>query len=75
MGKNVGFAPAQQIELGAGRQEFEAGRGVGFAAVAHQPLGEFFGQRMQMQHVGGGIVQLGRCKRLGGPVRGLLLLG
>ena len=56
VGKDIGFFPAHQIQLGAGRQELETGLRMGLAAVALQPLGEFLGQRVQVQHVGRGIV-------------------
>ncbi len=55
MGEDIRFFPADQIEFGAGREEFEAGGCVVDAAVADQPLGKLVAQRMQIEHIGGGI--------------------
>ncbi len=44
-------------------------------AVAGEAIGELVAQCMKMQHVGGGIFELGRRQHFGGPVGGLLLLG
>ncbi|TCM77452.1 hypothetical protein EV291_10794 [Rhizobium sp. BK068] len=58
MREDVGFFPAEQIELGACRKEFEAGIGVIHAAVAHQPFRQLVAQRMQIEHIRGGVFQL-----------------
>ena len=58
MRENVAFFPTLQIEPGARRQEFEAGFRQGSTILARQHGVELVTQRMQMQHIGGGISQL-----------------
>ena len=75
MGEDVDLGPAQEIEARAGRQEVEAGLGQLGAALAGQHRVEPVLQGMQVQHVGGRVIDLGLAQGVGAPVGGLLLLG
>ena len=67
--------PAGEIEQGAVRQEVETGLGQRGAALAREADVELLLQRVEIAHVGGGIILL-RVAELGrAPVRALLLLG
>src|SRR3954469_5583482 len=74
MGEDVLLAPAQKVEPRTVRQEPEAGLRQRLAALARQHGVEFCLERMQMQHVGGGVGDLRLAEFLCAPVGTLLLL-
>jgi hypothetical protein len=57
MGKNIGLLVAEQVKTGAGGEEFEARLGQVAALFADQQCIQLIPERVQMQHVGGGVVQ------------------
>lgn len=75
MREDVRLFPAEQIELGTRGEKREAGLGEFHPAIAQEPRRQLVAQRMQVEHVGGGIFELRRRKNVGGPIGRLLLLG
>src|SRR5512138_578617 len=74
MGKNILELPALQVEYGARGQEAEAGLGELRAPLPRQHRIELLAQRMQVQHVGGGVGKLRLAEAVSAPVARLLLL-
>src|SRR5712691_2818299 len=74
MREDVLLRPAGQIKQGACRQEIKAAAGQVGAPLARQHRVESRPQRVQVQHVRGGIAQLLFGQRRRPPVRALLLL-
>ena len=74
MGEYVDVVETGQIEPGAHRQELEAGVRLRRSVIAGQHRVEPGLQRVQMQHVGGGVGLLLGRQRPRRPVRALLLL-
>ena len=75
MGENVLFGPASQIERGAGRQKIETGLREIQPSFADQHGFKAFLDGMQVQHIGGRILQLRIAQRFRAPVGALLGLG
>src|SRR5438874_1663587 len=73
--EDVDLRPAGQVQPGAAGQEAESGLGQLGAALAFQQGIQLGLERMEVQHIGGGVVELFLAQRLGAPVGGLLLLG
>src|SRR5215475_7530599 len=74
MCKNIGFAPAGEIERRAVGNEVEAGACDLEPTLARQERVELLLQLVQVKDVAGGVDLLLLAERLGAPVRGLLLL-
>ena len=74
MRENVLLGPAFQVKQSACRQEIEAAARQLGASLARQHRIESRPQRVQVQHVGGGIAQLLLGQRRRAPVRALLFL-
>src|SRR3546814_8711581 len=72
---DIGLRPAGEIEIGTGRQEFEACLGERGAFLAYQPLVELFLKAVQIAHIGCGIILLRIGQQRRAPVGRLLLLG
>src|SRR4051812_41657560 len=73
MGKDVRFRPAEQVELCPARQKVEALMGDAEPVLALEVAVELLLERVQMQHVGGRIIELSLGEGIGAPVGGLLL--
>src|SRR3954453_18297843 len=73
MGKNVGVAPAHEVEPDPHRQERETLDRELEPALALQHRVEFLAHGMQMQDVGGGVSELRLAQIRRAPIRGLLL--
>ena len=74
MGEHVHVRPAADIQGSARRQEAETGLGVFGAALPDQHRVEPPPQRMQVEHVSGGVGELRRRQLVRAPIRGLLRL-
>src|SRR5204863_27624 len=74
MREDVLLRPALKIKQCACRQEIEAGTRQLAAPLARQHRVESPAQRVQVQHIGGGIAQLLVAQRCRAPIRTLLLL-
>ena len=72
--ENIRVFVAQQIQPRPGRQEREAGFGQLEPVFANQQRLQLRPQRVQVQHVGGGVGELLGRQLQRAPVRGLLLL-
>ena len=68
MRKNVLGFPAGKIKFRPRRQKVETGLRKLGAALARQHRIQLFAQRMQMQHIGGGIGELRLAERRRAPV-------
>ena len=75
VGEYVLIVPAQQVELGALGQETETSFRDVHATLPGQHHVQLVPQRVQVQHIGGGVGQLRLAEGLRRPVGGLLLLG
>src|ERR1044072_1668682 len=75
MGEDVLLGPAGEVEQGAVRQAGATSVGERGAGRARPPFGELLLQRVEIAHVGGGIILLGVAQFRSAPVRALLLLG
>ena len=74
MGENVDFRPAGEIKRRSNGEEVETGPGEVRAALAGEHGVKLFPDRMEMENVGGGVLDLGVGQFFGAPVGGLLLL-
>src|SRR6516225_11257920 len=72
MREDVLLRPALEIKQNAMRQEFEAGAGERLAALPGQHGVESGAQRVQMEHVRGGVAKLLFAQFGGPPIRALL---
>src|SRR5687768_3133718 len=68
MGEDVLLGPAGEVEEGAVGQEVEAGRSEAGPAFASEALVELLPERMEVAHVGRGIVLLGVTEIGSAPV-------
>ena len=75
VGEDVELGPTLEVEAGAVGQEIEAGLGERGAPFAGEHRVELLLQRVQVEHVVGGVIQLARGERVRAPVGRLLLLG
>src|SRR4051812_31339305 len=75
MSENVRGFVAEQVQPAARGQELEAGLGQCEPVLADQKGFESGPERVQMEHVGGGVGELLRAELGRAPVGGLLLLG
>src|SRR6478735_4612892 len=74
VGENIGLAPAHDVEPYPRRQESETFDRQRQPPLALQHHIELVADRMEMQHVGGGVGELGLAELRRAPIRGLLLL-
>src|SRR5262245_11184936 len=74
VGEDVLLAPAGEVELGARREAAEDGFRQRGAPLTRQHLVEPRLERVQVEHVGGGVFELRRAELGAAPVGGLLLL-
>ena len=72
--EQIGPAKPRQIELGADRQEGEAGKRELEPPFAREHRVESLPERVEVENVGGGIAELLLRQRGGAPIGGLLLL-
>lgn len=75
MSEDIQLGPARKVKLGAGRQEIETGLGQRLAIFPFKPLIECISQSMQVEDVGGGVIELLLGQFLAAPIGALLLLG
>ncbi len=75
VGEDIGFIPAEKIQLCPRWKKCEAGFGKLHAVVAQQARRQFVTQCVQMKHVRGSIFQLCLRQGLSGPICLLLRLG
>src|SRR3546814_17444617 len=69
---DIGLRPAGEIEIGTGRQEFEACLGERGAFLAYQPLVELFLKAVQIANIGCGLILLRIGQHRRAPVGRLL---
>ncbi len=75
MGEDIAFWPARQIKLGAGRKKAETRLRQFAASLARKAGFKLVVQRVEVEHIRGGIFDLSRGQLVRAPVRALLLLG